>query len=379
MIQIQDKSKCCGCASCIDACPKQCIEFNEDNEGFRYPKVNVDKCIDCHICEKVCPVINKSEGQKIDKLYSASNKVDDIRIKSSSGGVFGYLAEIIIKQGGIVYGASFDDNWEVQHIGIEKIEDLHKLRSSKYLQSRCNHIFSEIKEQLKSQRIVLFSGTPCQVAGLKKFLRKDYDNLYCIDIICHGVPSPKVWRLYLAQLIKNNIIGPELKNIKEVDFRSKIPNWSSYQIRINSESGEYNCPKDEDPYFKAFIQNVTIRPICLNCPFKGGTSGSDITLADFWGIKRVDPMEYSDEGVSMIIDYGKNKFDLSGLNIKFQNPDCIESCNGSYYHSAQYNANRKILFAKIDSAKNIINLLNRCANPKFIQRIGNVLIRKFYS
>lgn len=379
MIRIQDKSKCCGCTSCIDACPQQCIKFNEDKEGFRYPKVDEDKCIDCHLCEKVCPVINKSVTQRIDKLYSASNKVDAIRLKSSSGGVFSYLADIIIKEGGIVYGASFDNNWEVQHIGVEKTEDLYKLRSSKYLQSICNKIYKDIKRQLQNERKVLFSGTPCQVAGLKRYLRKDYDNLYCIDFICHGVPSPKVWRMYLAQLIKNNIIGPEVKSIKEVDFRSKIPNWSASQVLINSEDGEYSCSKDEDPYFRAFVQNITIRPICYNCPFKGGRSGSDLTIADFWGIKRIDPKEYSDEGVSMIIDYGKNKFDLSGLNIKSQTTNCIESCNGSYYHSAQYNANRNVLFAKIDSAKNIINLLNRCANPKFIQRIGNVLIRKFSS
>lgn len=379
MVKIDDKRKCCGCSGCVEVCPKQCISFEEDKEGFRYPKVDLNRCIECGLCEKVCPVINNSEPQKVTSVFAASNQDDYIRETSSSGGVFTYLAQQVLDAEGIVYGAAYDDNWEVSHIGIENAEDLHKLRSSKYLQSRIGTTYIKIRENLNRGRKVLFSGTPCQVAGLKRFLRKEYDDLYCVDFICHGVPSPKVWRRYLRELIDKGIIGADVKSIKSVDFRSKQPNWLFSRIEIDSELGCYACQKDDDPYFKAFNMNVTIRPICYECPFKGGKSESDLTIADFWGIKKLDPEVYNDKGVSMIIDYGKNKFDLSGLNLKYENEGCISQCNGSYYHSSQYNGNRKIFFGKIDSSESVIQLMERCTSPTIFQRIRNLLYRKLSS
>lgn len=376
MIIIENKKDCCGCSACSEICPKKCISFNEDKEGFRYPNVDLDVCINCGLCEKVCPVTNDSESQKIVSVFAASIKNEEIRRESSSGGVFSYLAIQTINEGGIVYGASYNNEWEVSHIGIEHIEDLRKLRSSKYMQSQIANSYIDVRANLQKGRKVLFSGTPCQIAGLKKFLRKEYENLLCVDFICHGVPSPKVWRKYLLELIQTGNIGPSVQNLKQVNFRSKVPNWLFFQILIDSSQGTYVCSKDKDPYFRAFNMNVTIRPICYNCPFKAGRSASDLTIADFWGIKNIDPDIYNDNGVSMIIDYGKNKFDLSELNLKSEDSKCIESCNGSFYNSAQYNDNRRVLFGKIDSAKSIIKLMERCVNPSFLQRIGNRLYRK---
>lgn len=376
MINIADKSKCCGCSGCVEACPKQCISFEEDHEGFRYPKVNLNTCINCGLCEKVCSVVNGIQPQKIVNVYAASNKDADIRRSSSSGGVFTYLAEQIINDGGIVYGAAYNKVWEVEHIAVEQIDDLQKLRSSKYMQSRMGDTFKNVRSNLIKGRKVLFSGTPCQVSGLKKFLNKKYDNLYCIDIICHGVPSPKIWRKYLIQLINNGILETDMEHIKDVNFRAKDTGWLNSKIVIKYEDKEYCNSKDSDSYYRAFTQNVSLRPICYNCPFKAGGSGSDLTIADFWGIKEVDHSVFDDNGVSMIIDYGKNKFDISGLNLKQEPTDSIKHYNGSFYHSSQYNANRKVLFGKIDKTNNIISLMNRCTHPTKIQRIKNVLYRK---
>lgn len=194
MIHITDKSKCCGCNACVQRCPKQCIAMREDEEGFLYPKVDVAVCIDCGLCEKVCPVINQNVPKEPLQVFAAKNKNEDQRLRSSSGGVFILLAENIIKQGGVVFGARFDKNWEVEHGYAETLEELEPLMRSKYVQSRIGNTYKEAEMFLKQGRKVLFVGTSCQIAGLHKFLRKEYENLLTVDFICHGVPSPGVWR-----------------------------------------------------------------------------------------------------------------------------------------------------------------------------------------
>lgn len=200
MINIRDKYSCCGCAACVQACPKDCISFEEDEQGFRYPFVDKIRCIDCGLCEKVCPFINQSEPLKPQKVYAAKNPNDEIRLKSSSGGIFTMLAEFIIDEGGVVFGARFDKNWEVEHGYTQIKEGIEAFRGSKYLQSRIGNTYVQVRDFLIEGRKVLFSGTSCQIAGLKLFLRKDYDNLLTIDIVCHGVPSPLIWRTYLNDI-----------------------------------------------------------------------------------------------------------------------------------------------------------------------------------
>lgn len=201
MIEIKDKSQCCGCNACVQRCPKQCIAMCEDEEGFLYPEVDEAICIDCGLCENVCPVINQADARIPLQVYAAKNTDEKIRMHSSSGGVFSILAEQTIKQGGVVFGARFDENWEVKHDYTETIDGVSVFRGSKYVQSKTGDTFKQAEQFLKQNRKVLFSGTPCQIVALKRYLKKEYENLLLVDFICHGVPSLGVWRKYLKQVI----------------------------------------------------------------------------------------------------------------------------------------------------------------------------------
>lgn len=357
MIDILDKSKCCGCNACAQRCPKQCISLYEDYEGFLYPEVNRNLCIDCGLCEKVCPIISQNEPRKPIHVYAAINKDEEIRKQSSSGGIFTALAEKVIKEGGIVFGACFDENWEVKHDYTETIEGLAAFRGSKYVQSRMEDNYKKAENFLKQERKVLFSGTPCQIAGLKRFLRKEYKNLLTVDFICHGVPSPKVWRMYLDETCKKiieqggkNSVSSVLTNggrkscIEAISFRNKILGWKkfSFFLKLNSDyiKGGKNSeglfePLDSNPYLLGFIRNIFLRPSCYQCPAKCFNSQSDITLADFWGCNKFYPDFDDDKGVSLVFTHN-DKYASYELSIRQQettlekainqNPAIIKSC-----------------------------------------------------
>ena len=202
MIQIVDKSQCCGCTACVSVCPKQCIAMQEDEEGFLYPVVDTSLCIDCNLCQKVCPELHPMNTRTPLHVYAAKHKDEQIRLASSSGGIFTLLAEKVIDEGGVVFGARFNASWEVVHDYTETKEGLTAFRGSKYVQSWLGNCFSKVRSFLSEGRKVMFTGTPCQVAGLKQYLRKEYDNLLTVDVVCHGVPSPKVWRMYLDEVAR---------------------------------------------------------------------------------------------------------------------------------------------------------------------------------
>lgn len=376
MIEIKNQKDCCGCNGCVQICPQSCISFNEDNEGFRYPLVDQGRCIGCNLCEKVCPVLHSSDSTaKIDGVYAAINDDDYIRSESSSGGFFTALAEQIIGQDGVVFGARFDEDWEVVHDFVETKEQLALFRGSKYMQSRIGTAYSDALRFLKEGRKVLFSGTPCQIAGLKRYLRKEYDNLFTVDFICHGVPSAKVWRKYLTELVNDGIVKNRLSDILKIGFREKIPSWFFSQILIKSQESNYISSKESNPYFVAFNMNVTLRPICYECPFKGGRSGSDITMADFWGIDKADPTMYDDKGTSMIILHNDRIKLPAGVKYKREESSVIEKYNKSYYVSSSYNGNRKVFFGLMGQQKSIISLMERCTKPTFVQKILNKIFR----
>lgn len=296
MINIADKYNCCGCSACVQACSKQCITFEEDEQGFRYPFVNRQLCVDCGLCEKVCPCLNQNEPLKPLKAYAAFNPNEEIRMKSSSGGIFTMLAEAIIEEGGVVFGARFDDKWEVVHDYTEVKDGLEVFRGSKYVQSRIGDTYKQTLGFLKQGRKVLFSGTSCQIAGLNKYLRKEYDNLISVEILCHSVPSPLIWRKYLKEITNG-------RKVKTINFRDKRTGWTnySYSIRIEySDSSKYS-ESSTGLYMKGLTSNLTTRPSCSKCSFRKGRSGADIIIGDCWGVWSVLPKMDDNKGTSLVI------------------------------------------------------------------------------
>lgn len=294
MIQIEEKQKCCGCSACEQICPKHCIQMASDRQGFLYPIVDQDNCIDCHLCEKVCPVLHQNKERKPIEAYAAFNKDEQIRLESSSGGIFTLLAEKTLQQGGVVFGAMFNEKWEVVHSYIESPKDLAKLRGSKYVQSKINNCFTVAQKFLNQGRQVLFSGTPCQIAAFRLFLMKDYVNLLLVDVACHGVPSPLLWKDYLMLFKTERIIS--------ISFRDKRNGWSNYSYVINNDDREILSQIHRDNiYSQGFLNDLTIRPSCFACPAKSGKSCSDLTIADFWGIDNVLPNRNDEKGVNLIL------------------------------------------------------------------------------
>lgn len=312
MPNLANKNQCTGCTACVSICPLQCIQMQEDSEGFLYPTMKKDStCITCGACEKVCPIMNDMQkNTEKTKAYAALSKNDSLRIESSSGGVFSELAKLVLQVGGIIYGASYDKDYKVNHIGIENINLLRKLRGAKYSQSYVMSIFPKIKEHLESGRQVLFSGTPCQVGGLKAYLKRDYDNLICIDFVCHGVPSPLVWKKYVEYRahIDDNSNAPEYINL-----RNKETGWSRYSYTVEfaySRKKRYLSKNTEDPFMKLFVNNYILRRSCSECHFKGYSRAADITLGDFWGIWDMIPEMDDNKGTSLVLIHSKKGEDL---------------------------------------------------------------------
>lgn len=318
MIKIIEQKDCCGCWACVQVCPKACIHMKEDKEGFLYPYVDETSCIDCGLCERVCPVLHQGESRLPLATYAAKNKSEEIRRESSSGGVFTVLAETVIDAGGVVFGAKFAEDWSVVHDYVENKEGLTKFRGSKYVQSEIGDTYSKAEEFLRKGRKVLFSGTPCQIAGLKLFLRREYENLLTVDFICHGVPSPGVWQEYLtetvARMCDKNSVPPHLVSgrntlVESVSFRNKKFGWSKYSFtltlsatgRRSGQKIQFRSPVNRNLFLKGFLNDLYLRPSCHACPAKCLKSGSDLTIGDFWGLRRVMPELDDDKGVSVVM------------------------------------------------------------------------------
>lgn len=376
MIEIIDKVQCVGCNACVQRCPKQCINMNIDEEGFAYPKVDMQKCINCGICEKVCPVINQPLDAVISqnrRSYACIANDEEILMQSSSGGIFTLFAKAIINTGGVVFGACFDDNFQVIHDYSETLQDCKKFMGSKYVQSRIGNSFSQVESFLKKGRPVLFSGTPCQILGLKLFLRKNYSGLMTIDIVCHAIPSPKIWQYYLDEL-KSSV--HDSVNFDQIQFRNKTTGWYKYSFlarikSINSIS-IVSQPHMDNSYMKGFLSGLFNRPSCYMCPAKNNKSGSDVTLADFWGIEKILPEIDLEKGVSLVIvntSHGEKLFADCGKSItKKEIPfnDAIQD-NQSYLRSAELNPKRKDFF-NIYNKVGVSKAVDKLTRPSLIFR-----------
>jgi len=293
------KENCSGCSACASVCPQDCIKMIADKEGFLYPHINEGQCIGCKLCDKICPInsISEKSTNKNIVAYAALSKQNDIREKSSSGGIFSLIAENVIKNSGVVFGASFDNEFNVVHKKIDNIEDLHELRGSKYVQSEIGKTFIEAERELKSGRLVLFSGAPCQISGFMSLLGKTYDNLITVDFICHGVPSPYLWNKY-----KEYSERVAKSKLNSVSFRCKEKGWKDFSMHFLFENNHCVLKSmHKDPYIQMFLKDLCLRPSCYNCKFKTKHRQSDITLADFWGIENVLPKMDDDKGTSLVV------------------------------------------------------------------------------
>ena len=403
MINIQHKQDCCGCLSCVQRCPKQCISIYEDEEGFLYPKVDNSICIDCGLCEQVCPVLNQAEERKPIEVFAAKNTNEEIRKESSSGGIFTLLAEQTIDYGGVVFGVKWNEHFEAVHAYTETKEGLADFRGSKYVQSQTGDTFKQTEQFLKQGRQVLYSGTPCQIAALKLYLKKEYDNLLTVDIICHGTPSPGVFRWYLSEELqmtaaRQNNKKLELSNpstitsiakadilakeqgfkIKDIRFRDKQFGWKKYSFVLTLESLSsiqnkeisISSPINENTFLRGFLRDIYLRPSCYACPSKSGKSRSDITLADYWGIQSIMPELDDDRGVSAItINSTKGQNALHSTDAELYTAPYEDLCakNPSLLHSCKIPEKRETFFKF--TKKNFFNHINRLLKVSLIQRI----------
>lgn len=355
MINISRKEDCCGCNACADVCPKNCIIFKTDIEGFWYPEVDKETCIDCHLCEKICPIISSADKvlrYEEPRVFAAYTKNDEIRTDSTSGGIHSMLALAMYEKNAYVGGAVYNEDHTVSQIIDDNLARLPEIRSSKYLQSDATGVYKEIKKQLREGREVFFCGCPCQVQALYKFLgNKEYDNLTTCDFICRGVNSPKVFLKYMDMLERQ--YGAKATAIK---FKNKKWGWHNFSMRVNFANGKEYC-KDRyhDLFFIGYLQagNFT-RPSCYECHFKGFPQKADITLADFWGIEKLDKTMDQDRGTSLVMvnsDKGMALFDSINENIVWKEFTMADACAGNPAMNSSLKPskpNRTVFFETLD-------------------------------
>lgn len=318
MIKLSNKANCCGCEVCVNICPQKCIKMIEDSEGFRYLEIDYNKCIDCGLCEKRCPFIKEAKKDYIKSLefYAGYNKDNDILKQSSSGGIFWLLAQNIILKNGIVYGVTQNDTYDVCFQRATKIEQCINFRGSKYLQAKINGIYKMVKEDLENKSVVLFSGTPCQIAGLYNYLNKKYDNLYTCDVVCHGVPSNKVYNKFIKYIEDKN-----KKKVKNIKWRDKVCGWGPNRITIYFDDNSSITTTSKNNMFQnGFLNNLYLRPSCYECKYAKLPRIGDISLADFWGYEGNLKQINNNKGISAIIissDNGKKLFNEIKDNIEY--------------------------------------------------------------
>lgn len=372
-----NNKKCSGCSACYSICPVSAIEMQENHEGFKYPIVNTEKCINCDLCEKVCGCINSApKAVKHERFLACTNLNESVLKRSSSGGVFFCLAKYIIEKGGVVFGAAFDKEFTLKHIGVESLEEvLNKLCGSKYLQSDIGNAYVQCQHELNLGRYVLFSGTPCQIAGLKNFLGKDYENLIAMDILCHGVPSPLVWRRYLTKNFDTD-------KIQKINFRDKKFGWKNYSFSIGLTDEKFSEIFRENLYMNGFLANLFLRQSCYNCSYKGLTAyQSDITVGDFWGIERHYKELENFLGVSIVIVHNPKLYSLLKLNEDITLNDIDENkilpYNKEITKPPKYNNNRYRFFEQVLSGDDI-NVAIRLGLKKrnVLQKIKDIFYRK---
>ena len=400
MIKIKYKKNCCGCSACVQRCPKHCISLSEDSEGVLYPSVDELTCIDCGLCEKVCPILNPQEKIQPQEVLAVKNPNEEERMASSSGGVFLPLAREVISQCGVVFGAVYDEQWEVHHVSAEKIEDVYLMMGSKYLQSRIENTYQEVEQFLKQGREVMFVGSPCQIAGLRTFLRnKEYPNLLAVDFLCHGVPSPGVWRRYLAETYggyeakkqsrrqattgKNTVLLSSLNAkspIGDIKFRDKTGSgWKKFRFVVRQKSASKADQNSvlssdthyENPFMRGFLSDIYLRPSCYECKCKNGENHSDLTIGDYWAARITDQDFDDDKGLGLVLvntAKGKTYFDKLGMVVRESTLEKAHLCNGGFNEHTHAHPKRAKFYELYLSGVPVAVAVDKCLKVSFLHR-----------
>lgn len=390
MPQLCESQSCTGCSACANACLQGCIHMNLDSEGFLRPEIQESACIHCGLCEKSCPVLHTvgqwgTEPAKA-KAFCVQHQDEAVRFASTSGGIFTALCDWIFRHDGIVFGASFDTSFQVVHIRADGMDAVSKLRTAKYAQSRIGDCFQEIRALLNQGCYVLFSGTPCQIAGLTAYLGREYEKLLLVDVICHGVPSPTVWQEYIRHRSQADAQGA--KPIA-VNLRSKITGWPNYSVHFVYENGvDYSALNSVDPFMRAFVNNLCLRPSCYDCQFKGITRASDFTMGDYWGVWGQVPAFNDGKGTSLVMV--NNEKAMSVWNevcqlFRYQQVDVASALadNPSALYSPEEPSCREYFMGNYSNQdfENLVNslcpVITPCKRPAW-KRFLNLLYRKIH-
>lgn len=349
MIDKVSVQECAICGACINACPVDAISLDKVHLDFRYPQINEDICIHCNQCEKACPILgNKGKpGEGYPVAFAAKSENDPMRMRSSSGGVFYELANQMLRDGGYVCGAVFDDKFHVKHILSYAKEDILRMMGSKYAQSDVGYCYREVKDVLEKGCKVLFSGCPCQVAGLRTFLGKEYPNLVLVELICHGIPSDHMLQTYIG--MQERKYGARLTRM---EFRNKKKGWHNSSVRMEfGHHRTYSKPEAADAYMNGFLGSVTLKPTCYQCHFRNFTAGSDIILGDFWGAEVELPVD-DNKGISAILvnsGKGMDVLDRCNLTLTPANVETVIKYNRNLLCSAAPSPQRSSFYASADT------------------------------
>lgn len=399
MIVLTRKEDCCGCHACETVCPKKCIAMREDSEGFFYPETDASLCVECRLCEKVCPVLNAPSRVGVPAppakdflaepdVFAARCASDALRMVSASGGAFTMLAERTIRNGGVVFGARWNADFTAAvHDWTETLEGLAAFRGSRYLQSRVGGAFAKAREFLRAGREVMFTGTPCQIAGLRRALRGDFPNLLAVDIACHSAPSPKVWRAFFAALREREKIAGTPTDVlfRKKVFDEKRGAWNCAMFSVETAAGTaFRAPLYATPFGKGFNRGLFSRPSCAECPAKNRASGSDVTLGDFWGAEKYFPDLKSSEGLSVVIcntERGRAAFDAvkSGFRIlrKAAYAQAVPA-NGGLKNESRPHPRRAEFFAAFNAAGTpgaAAAVIRKFTKTPFPRRVRNFALR----
>lgn len=381
-----DKKDCSGCTACKSVCPNQAIKMKPDKEGFFYPVIDENLCIECGLCIDVCPMKNEviiQEHFATPEVYAVKHVSDLVRMLSSSGGAYTAISDFVIEdKKGICYGAVFDEEFNVEHKDAITTDERNKFRGSKYVQSDLGNVFYQIKQNLIKGKSVLFTGTPCHTAGLAKYLelsKIDASNLILNDIICHGTPSPKIWKDYVVFIEEKN-----KSKIKNYTFRFKEKGWRGYNVKVEFESDHVKLnTKDVLKYVKLFNSNLILRPSCYHCKFSNLNRPSDLTIGDFWGIEKSMPEFEDSKGVSLVLvntKRGKYVFERIKSNFIYRQSNTVDCMQLNLYQPTPKPINREKFWKDYQNkgfefvAKNYTrNKLSRrikSHGKKLLQRLG---------